>query len=196
LLRTGAEGDLVRRHSCVSDPRAAILLTGNELLRGVIADRNAAFLAADLERRGVRVVRTLVVGDGLDEIEEGLRELTAMADLVVTSGGLGPTHDDRTVEAIARTAGVPLVIDEGVLAKVTWWTDEVATRQGIDPAVFAPGNRKQAHIPQGASVLGLAGTAPGLVLELHGAAVVVLPGVPSELRRLWADAPAHPGLAG
>jgi nicotinamide-nucleotide amidase len=180
----------------VTAPTAAILLTGNELLRGVISDRNASFLAADLELRGVRVRRTLVVGDSIEDVAAGLRELTGAADLVVTSGGLGPTHDDRTVEAIAGVAGVPLVLDQGVLDTVTRWTDEVSVRQGLDPSLFEPGNRKQAHIPEGASVLGIAGTAPGLVTEIDGTGVVVLPGVPSELRRLWMDAPAHPRLAG
>lgn len=180
----------------MTPPTAAILLTGNELLRGVISDRNASFLASDLELRGVRVRRTLVVGDSIDDVAAGLRELAGAADLVVTSGGLGPTHDDRTVEAIAGVAGVPLVLDQGVLDTVTRWTDEVSVRQGLDPALFEPGNRKQAHIPEGASVLGIAGTAPGLVTEIDGASVVVLPGVPSELRRLWMDAPAHPRLAG
>jgi nicotinamide-nucleotide amidase len=179
----------------VTAPTAAILLTGNELLRGVISDRNASFLAADLELRGIRVLRTLVVGDDVEDIAGGLGELAGLADLVVTSGGLGPTHDDRTVEAIAKVAGVGLVLDQGVLDTVTAWTDEISTRQGLDPSVFEPGNRKQAHIPEGASVLGIAGTAPGLVAEVAGASVVVLPGVPSELRRLWLDAPAHPRLA-
>ena len=87
------------------------------------------------------------------------------------------------------------MLDQSVLDTVTRWTDEISTRQGLDPAVFEPGNRKQAHIPEGASVLGIAGTAPGLVADVAGASVVVLPGVPSELRRLWLDAPAHPRLA-
>ena len=107
----------------MTPPTAAILLTGNELLRGVISDRNASFLASDLELRGVRVRRTLVVGDSIDDVAAGLRELAGAADLVVTSGGLGPTHDDRTVEAIAGVAGVPLVLDQGVLDTVTRWTD-------------------------------------------------------------------------
>jgi len=124
----------------VTAPSAAILLTGNELLRGVISDRNASFLAADLELRGVRVRRTLVVGDDVEDIAGGLRELAASADLVVTSGGLGPTHDDRTVEAIARVAGVGLVLDQGVLDTVTRWTDEISTRQGLDPAMGTRNN--------------------------------------------------------
>ena len=176
-------------------PTAAILLTGNELLRGVIVDRNAVHLAAGLERLGLRVRRAVVVGDGLAEIESAVQELAGDVDLLVTSGGLGPTHDDRTVEAIARAAGVELVLDGEVLEQVMRWTDEMAARQGLDPARFHRGNRKQAHIPRGAQVLGLAGTAPGFVLTIGSTPVIVLPGVPSELRRLFAQAPKHPALA-
>ena len=176
-------------------PRAAVLLTGEELLRGVISDRNGSYLAESLERLGFELLRILTVGDGVAEIEPALAELTAIADLVVTSGGLGPTHDDRTVEAVAQVAGVPLVVDEDVLAKVTRWTDGVAARFGSDPSRFTAGNLKQAHIPDGSAVLGIAGTAPGLIVAVGGAQVVVLPGVPSELRRLWADAPQHERLA-
>ena len=175
-------------------PAAAILLTGNELLRGVIADQNGAHLAASLEHHGFAVRRTLVVGDGVDDICRGLRELIDEASLVVTSGGLGPTHDDRTVEALAQVAGVELVLDPDVLERIDRWTDQVAVRYGLDRAGFDAGNRKQAHVPVGASVLGMAGTAPGLILPVDGSVVVVLPGVPSELRRLWEDAPEHRAL--
>jgi nicotinamide-nucleotide amidase len=175
-------------------PTAAILLTGNELLRGVISDLNASHLARSLELHGFAVERSVTVGDGLDTIQRGLGELVAGHDIVVTSGGLGPTHDDRTVEAIALLAGVDLVVAQDVLEKVTRWTNEVSERNGFDPERFRAGNLKQAHIPEGADVLGIAGTAPGLVLEISGAAVVVLPGVPSELRRLWELAPDHPRL--
>ncbi|MDX6553492.1 MAG: nicotinamide-nucleotide amidase [Gaiellales bacterium] len=175
----------------MTNPTAAVLLTGNELLRGVIADRNASHLAVQLERLGIGMRRTLVVGDPVDDIEAGLRELIGSHDLVVTSGGLGPTHDDRTVEALANVAGVPLVLDQGVLARIDAWTNEVADRAGYDRDRFAAGNRKQAHVPEGAHILGLAGTAPGLVMPVDGSVVVVLPGVPSELRRLWQLAPEH-----
>jgi nicotinamide-nucleotide amidase len=179
----------------VTRPTAAILLTGSELLRGVISDRNASHLAAQLERLGFSMQRTLLVGDPLDDIEEAVRELAGRYDLIVTSGGLGPTHDDRTVEALANVAGVPLELDEGVLAQITAWTNQVARRMEFDPSRFVAGNRKQARIPQGAHVLGLAGTAPGLVMDVSGSTVVVLPGVPSELRRLWEMAPDHPAMA-
>jgi nicotinamide-nucleotide amidase len=177
-------------------PTAAILLTGNELLRGVIADANTSFLARSLERHGLAMRRTITVGDGLDEISEGLRLALEGADLVVTSGGLGPTHDDRTVEAIARVAGVELVLDQDVLDRITKWTTRMAGRTGFPPERFEAGNRKQAHILAGSSVLGIAGTAPALVARVGDSQVVVLPGVPSELRRLWELAPAHPDLAG
>ena len=114
---------------------------------------------------------------------------------MITSGGLGPTHDDRTVEALAEVAGVPLVVDEPILAQITAWTDSVAERLGFERSRFEDGNRKQARIPVGGVVLGLAGTAPGLVMEVNGAVVVMLPGVPSELRRLWRMAPSHPLVA-
>jgi nicotinamide-nucleotide amidase len=179
----------------LSRPRAAILLTGNELLRGVISDQNAPHLARALERLGFSLTRTVIVGDDLADIRAGLRAALEPADLVVTSGGLGPTHDDRTVEAIAAEAGVPLVLDEDVLERITRWTDGVADRYGYERGRFDAGNRKQAHIPEGAHVLGIAGTAPALVAAVGDARLVVLPGVPSELRRLWPLAPEHPALA-
>ncbi|HEX5249391.1 MAG TPA: competence/damage-inducible protein A [Gaiellales bacterium] len=179
----------------MSRPRAAILLTGNELLRGVISDANAPHLARALERLGFSLTRTVIVGDDLDDIRAGLRTVIETADLVVTSGGLGPTHDDRTVEAIAAEAGVPLVLDEDVLGRITRWTNGVAERYGFEPGRFDAGNRKQAHIPEGSDVLGIAGTAPALVVRMGDARLVVLPGVPSELRRLWPLAPDHPALA-
>jgi nicotinamide-nucleotide amidase len=178
----------------LSRPTAAILLTGNELLRGVIADQNGPHLAADLERTGFSVQRTVMVGDELSDIRAGLRLVLDAADLVVTSGGLGPTHDDRTVEALAQVAGVELELDEAVLGHITRWTDKVAERYGYDRSRFDAGNRKQAMIPRGAEVLGIAGTAPALVMPVEQSWVVVLPGVPSELRRLWAMAAGHASL--
>ncbi len=137
----------------------------------------------------------MIVGDELADIRAGLRTALETADLVVTSGGLGPTHDDRTVEAIAAEAGVPLVLDEEVLGRITGWTNGVAQRYGFERGRFDAGNRKQAHIPEGSEVLGIAGTAPALIVHMGDAHLVVLPGVPSELRRLWPLAPEHPALA-
>jgi nicotinamide-nucleotide amidase len=107
------------------------------------------------------------------------------ADLVVVSGGLGPTHDDKTVELVARAAGVGLHVDEELEAEIEQFSRAVAERLRRPYADFEHGVRKQATIPDGAQSLGLAGTAPGLVLETSSAVVVVLPGPPTELQRLW-----------
>ena len=115
--------------------------------------------------------------------------------LVVTSGGLGPTHDDRTVEALAHVAGVELVLDPDVLERIDRWTDQVAVRYGFDRAGFDAGNRKQAHVPVGRPCSGWPAPHRASSCPSTGRVVVVLPGVPSELRRLWEDAPEHPALA-
>jgi len=101
------------------------------------------------------------------------------------SGGLGPTHDDRTVEVVARAAGVGLRLDEELHREIEAISRGFADRLGRPYVDFEPGVRKQATVPEGALSLGLAGTAPGLVLEAGEAVVVVLPGPPGELQRLW-----------
>ena len=109
-------------------------------------------------------------------------------DLLVTSGGLGPTHDDRTVELLARVTGRELRVDDDLHGKIERVSRGVAERLRRPYADFEPGVRKQASVPDGAASVGLAGTAPGLVLEHRGTVVVVLPGPPGELQRLWASA--------
>jgi nicotinamide-nucleotide amidase len=112
----------------------------------------------------------------------------------VTSGGLGPTHDDRTVELVARAAGRPLRLDGELEATIGGRSRAVAERLKRPYADFAPGVQKQASVPEGAIVVGLAGTAPALVLEVGECVVVVLPGPPRELQPLWADALELPPL--
>lgn len=171
----------------MSRPRAAIVVTGSELTRGGRQDENGPFLARELAERGLEPARIVVVGDRPEELEaafaEGLR-----ADLLVTSGGLGPTHDDRTVEALAKVAGREVFVDEVLQGEIERFSRALAERYRRPYAEFAEGVRKQASLPDGAHVLGLAGTAPGLVLEVDGSVAVVLPGPPGELRRLWARA--------
>ncbi|OLD99840.1 MAG: hypothetical protein AUG91_05805 [Actinobacteria bacterium 13_1_20CM_4_69_9] len=165
-------------------PRAVVVVTGSELVRGDRRDLNGPFLAAELLRRGVEPARIVIVGDREEELEGALAE-GLRADLCVVSGGLGPTHDDRTVELVARAAGVGLRLDEGLHREIGGISRAFAQRMSRPYVDFEQGVRKQATIPEGALSLGLAGTAPGLVLEAGECVVVVLPGPPGELQRLW-----------
>jgi nicotinamide-nucleotide amidase len=156
-------------------------------VRGERSDLNGPFLAREALSLGLEPARILVVGDRPDELEPALREAMT-ADLCAVSGGLGPTHDDRTVELVARVTGRPLVLDEELEAEIGAVSRTFAQRLGRPYTDFEAGVRKQALIPEGALVLGLAGTAPGLALEYDGCVVVVLPGPPRELQRLWPNA--------
>jgi nicotinamide-nucleotide amidase len=167
--------------------RAFLVITGSELVRGDRHDLNGPFLAAELLRHGIEPARIVIVGDREDELEAALAE-GLQADLCVVSGGLGPTHDDRTVELVARAAGVGLRLDEELHREIGGISRAFARRMSRPYVDFEPGVRKQATIPEGAVSLGLAGTAPGLVLEAGECVVVVLPGPPGELQRLWRDA--------
>jgi nicotinamide-nucleotide amidase len=168
-------------------PRAAVLLTGSELVRGSIRDANGAFLARELTRLGLEPARWLVVGDRPEELEAALRE-ALQADICVISGGLGPTHDDRTVELLARATRRELHVDGELEAEIDGVARAVAERLGRPHADLATGVRKQASLPEGAVSLGLAGTAPALLLEHEGRVAVALPGPPGELHRLWPNA--------
>jgi competence/damage-inducible protein CinA-like protein len=168
-------------------PRAVVVVTGSELVRGDRRDLNGPFLAGELLRRGIEPARIVIVGDREQELEVALAE-GLRADVCLVSGGLGPTHDDRTVELVARAAGVGLRLDEDLHRQIGGISRAFARRMNRPYVDFEPGVRKQATIPEGAVSLGLAGTAPGLVLEAGECVVVVLPGPPGELQRLWADA--------
>ena len=169
-------------------PRGFIVVTGSELVRGDRHDLNGPFLAGELLRHGVEPARISIVGDREEELSEALAEGLGGADLCVVSGGLGPTHDDRTVELVARAAGVGLRLDEELHEQIGGISRAFAERLGRPYVDFEAGVRKQAMIPEGAHSLGLAGTAPGLVLEHGDTVVVVLPGPPAELQRLWTSA--------
>jgi nicotinamide-nucleotide amidase len=168
-------------------PTAALLVTGQELLLGLVADANTRYLARELDALGIDLRRVGIVGDGHDEIVAGLREL-AGHDLVITSGGLGPTHDDRTVAAVAEVAGAELDLDEALLAQIAAITVEYARRRGADPALNRDGDRKQALVPRGATAIPPAGTAPGLLLAHGEGHVLVLPGPPREFAAVWRSA--------
>ena len=169
-------------------PRAAVVVTGSELVRGDRTDLNGPFLAREALSLGLEPTRIAIVGDAPEELEATLRE-ALRADLCLVSGGLGPTHDDRTVETVARATGRRLVVDGALEREIESVSRAVAERLRRPYTDFAAGVRKQASLPAGAVSLGLAGTAPGLLLEEDdGRVVVVLPGPPGELRRLWPNA--------
>ena len=177
----------------MSRPRAAIVVTGSELVRGERTDRNGPFYAREALALGLVPERIAIVGDDPADLEATLR-IARAADVCLVSGGLGPTHDDRTVELVARVAGAPLRVDEDLERHIEEVSRTVAERLHRPYADFAEGVTKQATVPEGAIVIGIAGTAPGLVLEDGDCVFVVLPGPPGELRRLWPAAVASPPL--
>jgi competence/damage-inducible protein CinA-like protein len=171
----------------VTLPRAVVLVTGSELVRGHRQDLNGPFLARELLARGLEPAEVKIVGDRPDELERALRE-GLEGDLLVISGGLGPTHDDRTVELLAQAAGRSLAVDLGLEEDIGSISRPLAERLGRPYSDFEGGVRKQASLPEGALVLGIAGTAPGIVLDTGSCVAVALPGPPAELQRLWGAA--------
>jgi nicotinamide-nucleotide amidase len=167
--------------------RAAVLVTGSELIRGGRRDANGPFLAEELTRLGLEPARITIIGDEPSKLEPAIRE-GLEADLLVLSGGLGPTHDDRTVELLAQAAGLELRVIEELAAEIEGISRGIAERFGRPYAEFEEGVRKQATVPEGGRVIGIAGTAPGLVVETGRAVAIVLPGPPPELQRLWRSA--------
>jgi nicotinamide-nucleotide amidase len=164
--------------------RTSIVASGSELVRGDRNDRNGPFLAASLLRLGIDPARITIVGDDAADLEAAL-SAGLEHDLLVVSGGLGPTHDDRTIELLARAAGVELAVDEELAGAIETLSRRVATRLDRPYAEFEHGVRKQATLPAGALWVGLVGTAPAVVLEHANGVAVALPGPPRELRELW-----------
>jgi len=175
--------------------RAAVLVTGDEVLRGRIQERNAGHLARSLESLGVEVSRWEMVSDDLAGVSAALTRLMgAGVDLVCVTGGLGPTHDDVTMEAVAQATGRVLELDPAALALVEARSLRIAEGTGAD--VLRAVQRKQALLPVRATMLPPPGTAPGCLLDHEGVVVAVLPGPPWELATMWEDAVGRDPLAG
>jgi nicotinamide-nucleotide amidase len=175
--------------------RAGILVTGTEVITARITDRNGPWVSERLGELGFEVAHILTVGDRPDDLDAGLRFMAAEGcDLIVTSGGLGPTADDLTAEIVARFAGVEMILDEGMEEKIARIIAGFARRLRFDPEALRVANRKQAMVPEGAETVDPAGTAPGLVVEVErGPIVIVLPGPPRELQSMWEPALATEG---
>lgn len=166
---------------------AGIVVTGSELLTGAVADRNGPWLAQRLGAMGIEVSDILLVGDRRGDLTSALEFLRdGAADLIVTSGGLGPTADDVTAEVVAEFAGLDMVLDADMEQYIARRLEKWARNYDLDPDALTTANRKQATVPRGATLVNPAGTAPGLVVSVpEGPILVVLPGPPRELQRMW-----------
>jgi nicotinamide-nucleotide amidase len=166
--------------------RAGIVVTGTEVLSGRITDRNGPWASERLGELGVEVAHIQVVGDRRHDLEAALGFLAEEGiDLAVTTGGLGPTADDLTTEIVARFTGRDLVLDEEMERRIAAIVAGFSRRLRVDPEATREATRKQAMVPEGATVLDPVGTAPGLVVEGEGITILVLPGPPRELRGMW-----------
>jgi competence/damage-inducible protein CinA-like protein len=183
------------------------VVTGTEVLTGRVTDRNGPWLAEQLRRLGVDVGHVVVVGDRADDMRAALSFLAGTGvSLVITSGGLGPTADDLTADVVGDFQGRSTVVDAGLEQRIGVVVERLMARRGwrADPEATAAGVRKQARVPQGATVLEPVGTAPGLVVPPadgdDGPLVLVLPGPPAELQGMWPAAietePVRQALAG
>jgi nicotinamide-nucleotide amidase len=179
--------------------RAGIVVTGTEVLTGRVSDRNGPWLAERLRELGVDLAHIAIVGDRPEDIRGALSFMAAeRLDLVVTSGGLGPTADDLTAHVVGEFQGREMILDEALSGRIAEIVAPLMKRwPNIDPEAVAAANRKQATVPDGAEVLEPVGTAPGLVVtpaSSQGPTVVVLPGPPRELQPMWLDAQGSQGL--
>jgi nicotinamide-nucleotide amidase len=156
------------------------------VITGRIADLNGPWVSEQLAELGVEVAHIMVVADRPQDLESALRFMAGEGmDLIVTSGGLGPTADDLTAEIVARFAGVEMFLHEEMEEKIAAILRNFARRFRFDEEAVREANRKQAMVPEGAIPLNPVGTAPGLVVPTDGRVVVVLPGPPRELRPMW-----------
>lgn len=161
--------------------QATIITIGDEILIGQIVDTNASLIARELSAVGVRVVRRSSVGDQAEAIAGELKGALAVSDVVILTGGLGPTKDDITKKTLAAFFGMGMRYDSGV-------ADHVFNLLSARGVAFNALNRSQAEVPDGAEVLPNAhGTAPGMWFALPGKAVISLPGVPFEMKHLMRE---------
>jgi len=172
-------------------PRAGILITGTEVLTGIISDRNGPWLSERLLEAGVDAETIQIVGDRRDDLLTALRFMAEQGHaVIITSGGLGPTADDLTAEVVAEFTGREMILDPRLEKRIEEILAGLIRRwPNLDREAIRVSNRKQAMIPRGATVIDPVGTAPGLVVPPPAGArptVVVLPGPPRELQPMWA----------
>lgn len=175
--------------------RAGIVVTGTEVLTGRVQDLNGPWIADRLLELGVELAHITICGDRAHDIEAQLRFLAAQdVDLIVTSGGLGPTADDMTVEVVARFCGRDLVLDAALENRIAAILAGLAGRfTDVDMDAVLAANRKQAIVPTGSLIIDPVGTAPGVVVP-GSPTILVLPGPPRELQPMWRTAIALPAV--
>lgn len=166
-----------------------ILVVGNEILDGIVLDTNSQWIIGRLKPMGLQVLEAITVRDSLGEIGRGLRRLVADGcSLIFTSGGLGPTHDDMTVQGVADELGLPVELDPGALAMVARQYRLLHERGVIDSPEITESRRKMAMLPRGSKALdNSVGGAPGVMVEAGASTIFLLPGVPKELMWIFDD---------
>ena len=166
---------------CGGPMKISILTIGNELMSGRIADTNSSFIAREINLQGWQVEAMMSVGDNFNSIKSRLNYLLELTDVVICTGGLGPTADDITTAAIAQTFNLPLYTDEAVLQKIK----DMFARYNLR---WVENNAKQAAFPQGAEIIANpVGTAAGFALRIKDKLIFVVPGVPHETQKLMPD---------
>ena len=174
--------------------RAGIVVTGTEVLTGRVSDRNGPWLADRLLELGLDLAHITIVGDRPEDMRAALGFLAAeQVELIVTSGGLGPTEDDLTATIVGEFQGRKMLLDEALEGRIAAILERLTARwPGLDMDAVRAGTRKQAIVPEGATVLEPVGTAPGVVVPprdgVVGPTIVVLPGPPRELQPMWSAA--------
>jgi nicotinamide-nucleotide amidase len=173
--------------------RAGVVVTGTEVLTGRVRDRNGPWLADRFLELGIELAHITIVGDRPEDMEAQLRFMADEGvDLIVTSGGLGPTADDLTAEVVGRFQGREMMLDEPLFDRIAEILKPLMKRwRDLDPDAILASNRKQAVVPEGSTIIDPAGTAPGLVVPSRngsGPTVVVMPGPPRELHEMWPKA--------
>ena len=163
---------------------AEILTIGDELLTGHTVDSNSSYIAQKLTERGYWVRRKTTVGDDVEEIKRAVREIISRKpSVLVISGGLGPTHDDVTMLAVAEALGRRLILRDDCLRRIEEFYRELHKKGLIDDPELNEARRKMAHLPEGAEPLeNIVGAAPGAHIEHEDVKIFVLPGMPEEMK--------------
>ncbi|MFX1542830.1 MAG: molybdopterin-binding protein [Promethearchaeota archaeon] len=168
--------------------KAGILTIGNEVLDGLVLDTNANWMEIRLTALSAEIHRLVGVRDVIEEIGAALDFLVGNCQLVITSGGLGPTHDDMTLEAIASHLGLPLIEDKDALAIVERQYKMLSDKGIVADSDISEPRKKMAKIPEGSVPLDNAvGGAPGVMLEVKDTTIFCLPGVPAELKYIFGN---------